>query len=95
MPVSQRYQLQIEKLKELMAYLRHFDTEMQNAVNSYRAKLSALVEQGLPAEVGERFTNEFYQQSKNMSDRNTAIIRDQAIPFVIHNIKALEQLLSR
>jgi len=95
MPGNQQYQLQIEKLKELMAYLRHFDAEIQNAVNSYRAKLQALIEQGLPVEVGEKFTSDFFQQSKNLSDRNTAVINDQAIPLLAHNIQGLEQLLGR
>jgi hypothetical protein len=90
-----QYQLQIEKLKELMAYLRQFDAEIQNAVNSYRAKLSALIEQGLPAEVGEKFTSDLYPQSKSLSDRNSAVINDQAISFLARNIQGLEQLLGR
>lgn len=92
---KQQFQLQIEKLKELMAYLRQFDAETQKLINNYRAKISALIEQGLPVEVGEKFINDFFQQSKNLSSRNSAVINDQAIPLVVHNIQGLEQLLGR
>jgi len=92
---NQQYQLQIEKLRELMAYLSQFDGEIQRAVNGYRAKISALIEQGLPVEVGEKFISDFFQQSKNLSNKNSAVINDQAIPFVGNNIQGLEQLLRR
>jgi hypothetical protein len=93
MPVSQQYQLQIGKLKELIAYLNSFETEVQKAVAGYRNKISALLEQGLPAEVGQKVLNEFYQQSKNQADKNSAIVKDQTIPYIAHNVKSLEQLI--
>jgi hypothetical protein len=91
---SQQYRLQIEKLKELMAHLNHFNAEIQNSVNNYRAKLSALVEQGLPVEVGEKFMSDFHPQSKGLADRNSAVV-EQATSFVAHNIQSLEQLMGR
>jgi len=95
MPGSQRYHLQIEKLKELMTYLHNFEAEVRNAVNNYKARLAGLVEQGLPAEVGKKVLEDFYQQSKNLSSKNTAVINEQAIPYIAHNVKTLEQLIGR
>jgi len=92
---SQQYQLQIEKLRELMAYLNHFETEVQNTVNGYRARITALLEQGLPAEVGQKFLSDFYQQSKSQADRNSAVVKDQALPYLAHNVQTLEQLINR
>jgi len=92
MPSNQQYKLQIEKLRELTAYLRRFDTEIQNAVSSYRARISILLEQGLPAEVGEKFLRDFYQQAKNQADKNSAVVNEQAIPYLAHNIQGLEKL---
>jgi len=91
---NQRYQLQIAKLRELIAYLRQFDGEIQKMVNNYRTKLLALTEQGLPVEIGEKFINDFFQQSKNLSNKNSAVINDQAIPLAMRNIQGLEQLIA-
>jgi len=92
MPVNQQYKLQIEKLRELMAYLRRYDSEVQNALSGYRTRIAILLEQGLPAEVGQKFLNDFYQQSKNQTNKNSAVVNEQAIPYIARNIQGLEKL---
>lgn len=95
MSSKQRYALQLEKLRLFLAYLRQFDEETQKQANNYLAKIMVLMEQGLPVEIGEKFKNDLCRQSKTLSDRNSAVIKEQAIPFVVRNIQGLEQLESK
>jgi hypothetical protein len=91
MPSGQNYNLQLEKSRELLKCIEVFNTEMLQIINSYHNKLSALESQGVPAEVIAIFRKDFFAESNELIKKNNALINDQAIPFVVNNIKFLEQ----
>ena len=95
MLASQQYKLQVEKLRELVTCLHNFEAEVQNALNNYQARLTDLIDQGLPLAVWQKFLKDYCLQSKNLVNKNTAVINEQAIPYVAYNIKILEQLIGK
>jgi len=95
MPENQHHHLQIEKLKELITCLHNFEAEVQNAVTNYQARLTDLIEQGLPLTVWQKFLKDYYPQSQNLINKNTAIINEQAIPYAAYNVRILEQLVKK
>jgi len=95
MPANEQYQLQLEKLKELVACLHNFEAEVQNAAKTYRARLTDLIEQGLPLAVWQKFLKDYCPQSENLINKNTAVVNDQAIPYAAYNIKILEQAIGK
>jgi hypothetical protein len=90
-----QYQTQLEALKELDAYLQRIIPDVQNIMRGYAAKVSELLDRGLPLEVHDKVMTEFYMQSQNLATQSCAIISDQAIPHVRHHIQGLEQLIGR
>jgi len=95
MPVNQHHQLQIEKLKELITCLQNFEAEVQNALKNYQARLTDLIEQGLPLAVWQKFLKDYYPQSENLVSKNTAVVNEQAIPYAAYNVRILEQLVKK
>ncbi|MDR2584230.1 MAG: hypothetical protein LBC75_12180 [Fibromonadaceae bacterium] len=95
MPVNQHHHLQIEKLKELVKCLHNFEADVQKAVKNYQARLTDLIEQGLPLAVWQKFLKDYYKQSENLVNKNTAVINEQAIPYAAYNIRILEQLVGK
>jgi len=91
MPNKQNYTLQLEKLSELIKYLEFFNAEMLQIMNNYQKKLLTLENEGVPAEVIAKFHKDFFAESKELIKKNEAIINDEAIPFVLNNIKVLER----
>jgi len=89
---NQQYQAQLEALRELVAHLNRVEHEAQMIMRSYAAKLSSLVDSGLPMEVHDKVMGEFYMQSQNLTNQSSSIINDQAIPYVRNQIQGLEQL---
>ncbi|MDR2593334.1 MAG: hypothetical protein LBC87_01000 [Fibromonadaceae bacterium] len=92
---NKHYQLQIEKLKELITCLQNFETEVQNSFKNYQARLTDLIDQGLPLAVWQKFLKDYSKQSEKLVDKNTAVIDEQAIPYAAYNVKILEQLLKK
>jgi len=92
MPNKQHYTLQLENLRELIKYLKFFNAEMSQIINNYQNKLLSLENGGVPVEVIAKFHKDFFAESKNIINKNEAIVNDEAIPFVYNNIKLLEQL---
>jgi len=92
---SQNYQFELEALRELEAHLQRTINEAQLVMRSYSDKVSGLASGGLPISVHDKFMNEFYIQSQNLTTQSCAIISDQAIPYVRNQIQGLEQLLGR
>jgi len=95
MPVNQHYYLQKEKLIELVECLHNFEAEVQNAAKTYRARLTDLIEQGLPLAVWQKFLKDYCPQSESLINKNSAVINDQAIPYAAYNIKILEQAIGK
>jgi len=92
---NKHHQLQIEKLKELVTCLHNFEAEVQSAVKTYQARLTDLIDQGLPLAVWQKFLKDYYPQSEKLIDKNTAVINELAIPYAAYNIKILEQLVKK
>ena len=93
--LGQQFQVQLEALKELNAYLPRVINDLQMVMRSYSETVSKLQERGLPMEVHDKVKSEFYMQSQNFVTQCCGIISEQTIPYVRQQIQGLEGLLNR
>jgi len=92
---SQDYQLQLEALRELESLLRRIDEEFSVIMSTYCTTVGNLFNRGLPIKDHTKVMEEFYRPSQNHVNQCQNITREQAIPYVRHQIQGLEQLLNR
>lgn len=93
MPSIQQYQLQLEKLEELVAFLNSFKEEMNRQMSIYCQKVQIMYESGLPEETTRVFELVHIAETQGYVNQIISLIDDRSLPFTYQNIDLMRHLI--
>lgn len=91
----QQYQVQLQKLEEMVSFLRAFEEQMEQNLNGYRARVQLMYETGMPEEVMRRFESDHIPSTANLISQIRALVDDTIIPYTNNQIEIIRMAIDR
>ena len=91
----QQYQVQLQKLEEMVSFLRAFEEQMEQNLNGYRARVQLMYETGMPEEVMRRFESDHIPATANLISQIRMLMDDTIIPYTNNQIDIIRTAIDR
>ncbi len=91
----QQYQVQLQKLEEMVSFLRAFEEQMEQNLNGYRARVQLMYETGMPEEVMRRFESDHIPATGNLISQIRTLMDDTIIPYTNNQIDIIRTAIDR
>lgn len=91
----QQYQVQLQKLEEMVSFLRAFEEQMEQNLNGYRARVQLMYETGMPEEVMRRFESDHIPATANLISQIRMLVDDTIIPYTNNQIDIIRTAIDR
>ena len=91
----QQYQVQLQKLEEMVSFLRAFEEQMEQNLNGYRARVQLMYETGMPEEVMRRFESDHIPATGNLISQIRSLMDDTIIPYTNNQIDIIRTAIDR
>ena len=91
----QQYQVQLQKLEEMVSFLRAFEEQMEQNLNGYRARVQLMYETGMPEEVMRRFESDHIPATANLISQIRMLVDETIIPYTNNQIEIIRMAIDR
>ena len=88
----QQYELQLQKLEELLSFLKSWEEEMSLKSLEYEKTAYLLRDNGLPLETYNKLVDSHYSEVRRIIGEIMVYIDGETEPFIRANIANLERL---